>query len=539
MPNMNIGGEALGDIILAGPQNSVYNRTVTSTLTLTQFIATLHESVTSPLSFNQTISYHQTFAKSVTSTLTFSQSIVNVKSFTVNNTLSLSQTIVQAKTKPREIDESLAFSQTIVGNRIGARLIVSGLSFAHTRNYNAVFNRSLSDSLTLSQTIHADKCTTASNTLSLTQTITYTKGKLVKHSLEWQQSFVYPTSFVRPINTILGVSQQIAKTGQFNKTVSQSLSLSQTIVQARVKGVSQTLSFSQSIVAYAARNVKNTLTFGQSIAVQMVYNRTTEQVLGLEESILLNRSLSKEIHHGFGMNSFVGKYRVNTRSLTDNLTLSQQVRFNVYNKTVSQTLSLSDAVSHTHVVPLSVVSSLQFNETVGLNRVITESVTSTLAFLPARQVYIGMGDVDYYNVDNLQYSLVPAYLVGKKNRPMCILQVRNGAITLPAPEFGDTENYGGVFTIRRSMNNIPYTHVRTLSLRKLHLPFVLAKRKAWELREFLIQHNPEVMTLTTWKGDKWFVNLTTNPLELRVSGRYDLEDEKVSVELEFEGLKVM
>lgn len=535
----NIGGVALGDLVLGAGSSVVNNETVTSTLTFTQSISHTIEALVQTITFTQDISFTRAFNRTVTSTLSLSGTIHVIVPETVTSTITFSQTIDETKTKPREVDQTLSLAQDIVSSHIAAELIVSGLEFTHTRDYDAVFNRSISESLAFNQTIAADHCTTASNTLVLTQTISYEKWKHIGHTLEWQQSLVNNTNFVRPINTILGVSQQVVENGKFNKTIGQNLALSQTIVQARVKGVSQTLSLSQSIVAYAARHVANSLSFSQTIGVQMLYDKTVQQTLNLESDILLNRATSHEIHHGIGFNSIIGKQKVMFESLTDNYVPTAQVRFNVYSRTVNQTLSLGQTVAYTPVYPRAVSNSLQFNQTIGLSRTIVESVTSTLAFLPARQVYVGMGGVEYYSVDNLQYSLVPAYLVGKKNRPMCVLQTNNAAITLPAPEFGDQENYDGVFTIRRSMNNIPYTHVRTLSLRQLKLPFVLAKRKAWELREFLLANNTELMTLTTWKGDKWFVNLTTNPLELRVSGRYANEDEKVSVELEFEGLKVM
>lgn len=535
----NIGGVDLGDLVLGAGSSAVNNVSVTSTLTYTQSISHTIEALVQTITFTQDISFTRTFNRTVNDTLSFTGTIHVILPESSSSTITFTQTIDELLTKPRDLTDTLSLVQDIVSSHVATELIVSGLEFTHTRDYDAVFNREVDESLTFSQTIVADHCTTAANTLVLTQTVDYEKWKHIEHTLEWQQSFVNNTSFVRPINTILGVSQQIVENGQFNKTVSQSLSLNQTIVQARVKGVSQTLSLSQSIVAYAARHVANTLSFGQAIAVQMFYDKIIAQGLNLESDILLNRTTSHEIHHGVGFNSIINKQKVISETLTDNYVPVSEIRFTVFNEDVTNTLTLTQTVAYTPVYPRAVSDSLEFNQTIGLNRTIVESVTNTLVFLPARQIYVGMGGVDYYSVDNLQYSLVPSYLVGKKNRPMCVLQSTNGAITLPAPEFGDQENYGGVFTIRRSMNNIPYTHVRTLSLRKLQLPFVLAKRKAWELREFLIQNNPELMTLTTWKGDKWFVNLTTNPLELRVSGKYSNEDEKVSVELEFEGLKVM
>lgn len=534
----NIGGVALGDLILGAETTSVYNRSVTSTLAFTQTIGHNNEAMVQTITFNQTIAYSRVFNRTVTSTIAYTQHIAHTNE-AMTQTITFGQTIGWTKYKVQNVNQTLPITHTVLGTCVRSRLIVQGLNFTHTRDYDAVFRRSASNTLSLTQTIVGNKCKTVTSTFVCGQTIAYTKCKLVKHTLEWQQSFIYPTTFRRSINTVLGLSQQISLTKKSNKTVGQNLTFTQTIVQARVKGVSQTLSLSQTIVAYASRGVANTLALSQAIRVQMVYNRLINTPLVWESDNLLNRSVAKEVHHGFGMNSIVRKSKVNSLTIAQSLTVSQQIRFNVYRRTVSQTLSLTQTVGYKPVYPRAVTSSLQFNQTVGKAQTIVRSVVSTLAFLPVRQVYVGMGGVDYIGIENLQYAHVPSYLVGKKNRPMCVLQVKNAVITLPAPEFGDGEAYGGVFTIRRSMNNIPYTHVRTLSLRKLNLPFVLAKRKAWELREFLIQNNPELMTLTTWKGDKWFVNLTTNPLELRVSGKYSNEDEKVSIELEFEGLKVM
>lgn len=534
----NIGGIVLGDLILGAETTSVITRSVTSTLALTQAIGHTQEAMVQTITFSQSLSYSRAFYRTVTSNLTFSQVIKTIHPESASNSLTLSQSIVYDKAKIQAVIQSIGFTQTLADSHVASRLVVSGIEWHHTRDYDAVFTRPPTNALAFSQTIVAHKCKVVTSSLSFGQTISYTKGKSVKHTLELQQSFVANVNFVRPINTVLGISQQFSKTGRYNRTVSQGLAFGQTIVQARVKGVSQGLSLSQTIVAHAVKNAKNTLAFSQTISYNLVSNHAIAHTLNLEQDIHLARTISHEIHHGFGMNSTIDKHKVMSKTVAQALMQTQQVRFNVYSRSVVSTLSLGQTVAYTPVYPRSVSSGLQFSQTIGLNKTIVKSVVSNLIFPLVRQVYVGMGGIDYYPIENVQGTLIPAYLQGRKNLPHCVLQVTNAAITLPAPEFGDAENYSGVFTIRRSMNNIPYTHVRTLSLRKLKLPFVLAKRKAWELREFLIAHGSQIMTFTTWKGDKWFVNLTTNPLELRVSGRYANEDEKVSVDLEFEGLKV-
>lgn len=539
MAQTNIGGVLLGDIILGASQSNVISRQVTSTLTLTQIISNMHKVVSQTLTLSQTISTTKIIDRTVTSTYAPSQTIKLIKDETVPQTLTLSQNISQDLSKPRTVPQTLTFSQTIGDDYVGSRLVVQGLFWSHTRSFNAVYNRTVSHTLPLSQNILAHYIKRVDSILNLSQTISFVKLKHVQHTIPWQQQVKYNLVAARTINTQFIPFQVISRTTILNKAVVNTAGWTQSIVQARVKGVTQTLSLSQEISAYAAKSVKNTLSLTQSITHQLVFNRSLVSAWTPQQIIGLVQSRRFEIHHGFGMNSFVDQYRVNTRTVSQTFTPTQMIRFRTYNELVESNYSLTQTVAYTPVYPRTVTSSLAFGQTIGLSKVVLRSVTSNLVFLPSRQVYVGMGDVDYYEIPNIQYMLVPAYLQGKKNRPHCVLQTNNAAITLPAPEWGDNENYGGIFTIRRSMNNIPYTHVRALSLRKLQLPFVLAKRKAWELREFLIANNTKLITLTTWKGDKWFVNLTSNPLELTVRGRYADEHEKVSVELEFEGLKVL
>lgn len=356
-------------------------------------------------------------------------------------------------------------------------------------------------------------------------------------------SFLNLTHTIKNTNTRVNNQyipfQIITFTHTANKSVTHNLNLTQSITVHKVRGVEQHLNLTQSIVAHAAKSVKNTLTFTQSISFQLTSHLDVQHTLDLQQEIHATRTVSLKVAHGFGMVSTVKQHREFNLTVTDNIVWNQAIAREVFNRSVSNTLNFTQSISYTPVYLNSVASTLALSQSIGLNMTYARSVTNQLIFLPTRRIYVGMGNVEYVEVPNIQYALVPGYKQGKKNKPHCVLQTDNAAITMPSPEWGDTENYGGIFTIRRSMNNVPYTYVRHLSLRKLKLPWVVAKRKAWELREFLLQNNTKIMTLTTWKGDKWYVNLTTNPFELSSIGRYENENEKVSVELEFEGLKVM
>lgn len=537
MAQTNIGGILLGDIILGKSQSNSIEQSVTSTLSLTQTISNKYEVVSQSLSLSQTVAYNIVKAESVISTLALTQRVLNPFERTVTSTLTLTQGI--SSVKIQSVSQSLSLTQTIVGKHVVNALIVQSLNWAHTRGFNGTFLRSVSNTLTQTQTVNGAFVRPVSNTLTLSQTIAYVKAKHVTHALEFNQTISYTCNFVRTINSLLQPFQTIARTIKINNLVTSTLNLTQSYNVNRVLGVEQTLNLTQTVVGIATKLASNTLALTQSISYNQIHNESVEQTLYLTQDPELTRTISAGVHHGFGMNSFVKGHRQYNLTVTQTLPLTQQIRFNVYNRTVAQTLNLSQIVSYTPTYVKPVSSSLALTQTIGVNVVVARTVTSNLVFLPTRSIYVGMGGVEYITIDNVQYALVPAYLKGKKNRPHCVLQTNTAAITLPAPNWGDTENYGGIFTIRRSMNNIPYTHVKTISLRKLHFPWSLAKRKAWELREFLLQNNSKLMTLTTWKGDKWFVNLVTNPFELVNRSRYENENELVDIELEFEGLKVM
>lgn len=454
----------------------------------------------------------------------------------VRSTLSLSQDIYYEVPNVPTVVSTYSPSQTIDVLKVLPRLVVQGITWTHSISLaGSVFNRTVSQTYTPSQTIVGHYIKPVSHTLTLSQLISYVKQKSVVHVIPWQQELLCEMVYGRSVNTIYPVYQTLAHNKILNLSVESELNLSQTITEYRVLGVEQFLNLTQTIVGIASKGVSSTLNLSQAISYNHTHVAAVNSLLAFNQTVGMNRSLGLRVKHAFGMNSFVRQYRLREITVSQALNLSQEIRFNVYNESVSHTYTPTQTVAYTPVYPRGVTSNLVLGQTIGLNTVMSRSVENVLVFLPQRVVYVGMGDTQYYTIDNIQYSLIR----GRGIKPHCVLTVPNAAITLPSPNWGDTEAYDGVFTIRRSMNNIPYTYVRNLSLRKLSLPWTLSKRKAWELREFLLNNNTKLMTLTTWKGDKWFLNLVTNPFELAVRGRYYNENEKVDVDLEFEGLKVM
>jgi hypothetical protein len=130
----------------------------------------------------------------------------------------------------------------------------------------------------------------------------------------------------------------------------------------------------------------------------------------------------------------------------------------------------------------------------------------------------------------------PAQVV--KARRSVVLTSKKGAIALPVPELGDTDASNDVVTVKRTMTGIFYTYVKTTKTRTLSYDFVLDRARALELRAFVLASQSELITLTNWKGEVYAGNLLSNPVVLTTAGRYRGAREKVTVSLQFEGVRL-
>ena len=92
--------------------------------------------------------------------------------------------------------------------------------------------------------------------------------------------------------------------------------------------------------------------------------------------------------------------------------------------------------------------------------------------------------------------------------------------SLPCPLFGDTQNYTGQMDLKRTMTGDTYTYVKKTSTEVVKYSFNLGTYKAIELRNFLLGHSQELITMHNWKGETWYVFLTNNPFEFVHAARW-------------------
>jgi hypothetical protein len=119
-----------------------------------------------------------------------------------------------------------------------------------------------------------------------------------------------------------------------------------------------------------------------------------------------------------------------------------------------------------------------------------------------------------------------------------LLQVPLQTIKLRTPELGDSDDYNGSVTLKRSMNNVLYTYIKRVNTNLLKYTFFLGRQVALELEDFIANHSSEIITMSNWKGEVWICNLVNNPFEFIAAARYLNESERIDITLEFSGVKV-
>lgn len=332
---------------------------------------------------------------------------------------------------------------------------------------------------------------------------------------------------------------QSAVPGQTSKTVSQSLTLTDSIVYSHVvsKTVSDTLTVTQSLVSsyILGFTISDSLSLSQSLT-------TTAAVIN-EESISDTIALTQTIVDNFVLNI----------TLSDTLSLTQTpTRLIVISKSISNTIYLTSTIVVTGAPILCFIrDQLYINDYFPSN------------FLRSIQANIDELELtDFVNTDNYLHLAMmqsirihddqitryidgniityPAIIVVIPNKYVTI-QCLGDIITLPPPIFGDSQRVISTIVPNRAINGTLYTHVKSTQRQRLNYKWSLKRQKSWELENYIRDHFADWHTMVDWKGYHWVVKITNMPIAFVATERgYECVGNKEvhTVDLEFEGYKI-
>jgi len=126
----------------------------------------------------------------------------------------------------------------------------------------------------------------------------------------------------------------------------------------------------------------------------------------------------------------------------------------------------------------------------------------------------------------------------KGTRYVNTIYSRYSGIILDAPVFDDSIISQNRINFYKTMTRVAYTYVQTTNRVSLKYNYVIDRRKALELRNFIQSNIAQDLILTTWENKVYQGKFGTNPIELVSDRRYGHGNEAVTVSIEFLGVKI-
>lgn len=274
-------------------------------------------------------------------------------------------------------------------------------------------------------------------------------------------------------------------------------------------------SFTAGCQAVLNRTVTQTLSINQQITLQKPTQNNT-QSLTFNQSLMVSKVHIEEIQQTLTLT----QEAIAARAIIQTLTLSQDAEaVRVHNRTITQTFTISQAVARNTVINRGVEQSLQF-------------YTNNEQSIPI------IGATGSGLQTHFRYTLESAIATLVPRKCLVVLGVPDQIIVLPCPIFGDSQSEQGTIDLKRTMTGDTFTYVRKQRLQKVEYSFHVGSRKAYEMKQFLLEHSYKLITMSNWKGETWLVMLANNPVEFVNTGRWQNVGERVEFTLQFEGIKV-
>lgn len=509
------------------------NTEVSHTLTLTQsatYTRSLAVSASNFLMLAQSPLETEELNRSVSQTLTFTQLALKVLDEDVDHTLVLTQLCEVIKVKRQSVSQTLTLSHTLAVERTYNRTVSQGLALTHSATKTLHKLVSASNTLVFTQSAVVVASKLASNTLVLTQDATYVLGKVVRHELEITQVVSENHTVSKRMFDVLPIFQTLSRVGTFNKALSSTLTFTQLAEAQVVRAAAHTLVLSQEATADKVKPGFSTLVMTDEATVNWSLRKPFTSTLFLTQEVGLLVSKAVGGTNVLAMEHRAVGTRVITREVTQTLTLTQEMYRERFDESVSQTLVLSQTVAAPKLAPRSVSHGLTLTHAVSVALTLNRAVSHSLVFQNSFSRVIALPGQPVVTVPEVQVVKV---------RSLVILESGSGVIVLPAPEFNDKEGGNGRINIKRAMDGTRRVYKREQPSSRLMYDFIMDRKKAIELRQFILNYNSSVIRMTNWKGEIWYVVLTNNPFQLTEDAYWQSSwGNKCSITLEFQGVKV-
>lgn len=339
-------------------------------------------------------------------------------------------------------------------------------------------------------------------------------------------------TYIQSLHDFLGVFHRVATIGTYTKTPSSFLALTQVASGQVTKSVLQHLSLTHQADGQLVTPAFDTVFLSQLANVSKTSNVEGDNLLILNQDVEVERSIAVAASNALGMSQFARGTKRLTVSASNSLILTQALVQRYFDESVPQTLTLSDSATVQKIAKDSASQVLTLTQSVVLSKTLVRNVTDTLVFQHSFLKYTGLASQPYVSVPEAQGILVKKHCV-------LILEAPTLTIVLPCPQFNDSEGGNGKLTVKRAMDGTRRIYRRDSPTSKLKYDFVMDRKKAIELRSFVLTQNSTPLKLTNHKGELWMVLLTNSPFTFTEVAFWDSSwGNKSTVTLELEGTRL-
>lgn len=499
-----------------------YKRTVPDTLVLAEsklLNATRPRSISDNLTFTQTAGHQRVQSRSLTDTLTFIQ-FVKYGQF-INDSLTFSETIAKQAKFNLSRSQTLTFAETLVRSRVQSRTILDAMAFTDVATARKVNSRSINQDIVLSDAIKPQYVRNRHDTMSFTNTVgmnaVFTRS--ITDSLTYIDEATGRGPKVRDIvEDPFEFIENIHKVYVQSRNPTDTLTIADTVGYIKSKGFYDTLTLTETVVEkkVVKRSLASTISFTDLAASKHIAKRTATDAISFTQAVSYLKRRGKEIDDILTFTDHLSFTKV--KGFRDSLVFSEHIvntRFRKIPIVVHDSLVLTDAMSRRNRILRSIHDALDFSAL-------------------EHKIPIRLGEGADSQGQIFTFPIAQVTVV----RPVVILQGPNAAIVLPRPEFGDTESSTDKLNLLRSMTGKIFTYRKTSDRQRLVYNFTLTRYKALELRQFILRQSNNYIILTNWKGQVWVVKLTNNPFEFAFKEHTKNDFGRITVGLEFEGIKV-
>jgi hypothetical protein len=393
-----------------------------------------------------------------------------------------------------------------------------------------LYEEEADNTINLQQSVEVNKsiAVEASSTITLTSEVIKGVNVAAENELEFTQDASYTISRERSLNSLLIPFQTVSLEGLYNRSAENTIALSQSVSGFASKPTSNTLVLTHTASAFAAKAAYSEIALNQTVEVGYSIGRSRTSTINLNQTVTVKKTLNLEASSILAFVQNARGTRLIEESVSSTIPLDQDLVRTRYNEATNSLTTLTQTVSLSVIRNRSVSHTIELTQTLAMNATFDRSVSNTITFNSSFAKPLGDGT----------YVTVPELIVVKIRR-LVTLRSDTQAIVLPTPEFNDFEGSNGTINIKRSMNGDRRVYVRASLTSRLNYSFVIDRRKAIELRNFVLNNNSNYFTLENWKGELWRVQFTNNPFSFSEVGRWEGDQgNRSTVTLEFEGVRI-